>query len=57
MSHILTDHELATVIVALRNWQVDALNEDMHEQFLDHFDEYVPLDNDEIDALIESLNS
>lgn len=55
--HILTDRELVTVLAALRNFQIDALNEDMGEEFREYFEDYSPLDNDEIDTLCEELNS
>jgi len=50
------EREAAQVMAALRNWQVDALNEDMVEEFAGHFEDHAPLDDDEIDALCERLN-
>ena len=52
----LTEREVAQLLAALRNWQVDALNEDMVEEFAGHFKDHVPLDDDEIDGLCERLN-
>jgi hypothetical protein len=51
----LTDRELATVLAALRNWQADALNEDMKQEFRDYFVEHAPLNDNEIDDLCERL--
>ena len=33
----LTDREVAQILAALRNWQTDALNEDLVEAFAGHF--------------------
>ena len=52
----LSEREVAQLLAALRNWQIDALNEDMVEEFAGHFEDHVPLDDDEIDALCERLN-
>ena len=52
----LTDREVAQLLAALRNWQVDALNEDLVEAFAGHFEDHEPLDDGEIDALCERLN-
>ena len=52
----LSDREIAQVLAALRNWQTDALNEDLAEAFAGHFEEHEPLTDDEIDALCERLN-
>jgi len=48
--------EVAQLLAALRNWQIDALNEDLVEAFAGHFEDHAPLDDDEIDALCERLN-
>jgi len=48
----LTDQELAAVVAALRNWQVDAMNEhDLGQAF------NAPLDEDRIDALCARLEN
>ena len=52
----LSDREAAQLMAALRNWQIDALNEDMVEEFAGHFEDHEPLGDDEIDALCERLN-
>ncbi len=52
----LSDREIAQLLAALRNWQTDALNEDLAEAFAGHFEEHEPLTDDEIDALCERLN-
>jgi hypothetical protein len=56
LTHTISDREAATILAALRNFQIDAMNEDMQAQFPDHFSDYTPLDNDEIDALCEAIN-
>ena len=52
----LDEREVAQLLAALRNWQIDALNEDMVEEFAGHFEDHEPLDDDEIDSLCERLN-
>ena len=52
----LSEREVAQVLAALRNWQLDALNEDLVEAFAGHFEEHEPLTDDEIDGLCERLN-
>ena len=52
----LSDREIAQLLAALRNWQMDALNEDLAKAFAGHFEEHAPLTDDEIDALCERLN-
>jgi hypothetical protein len=52
----LSPREVAQLLAALRNWQIDALNEDLAEAFAGHFEEHAPLDDDQIDALCERLN-
>jgi hypothetical protein len=52
----LTDREIATILAALRNWQIDGLNEDLVDTFSGHFEDHEPLSDDEIDALCERLN-
>ena len=52
----LTDREVAQILAALRNWQTDALNEDLVEAFAGHFEEHESLTDKEIDALCERLN-
>ena len=52
----LSDREAAQLMAALRNWQIDAINEDMVEEFAGHFEDHAPLSDDEIDALCERLN-
>jgi hypothetical protein len=53
----LSPREVANILAALRNWQVDALNEDLVDAFAGHFEEHKPLSDEEIDALCERLNS
>ena len=52
----LTEREVAQLLGALRNWQIDSENEDLVEAFAGHFEDHAPLDDDEIDALCERLN-
>ncbi len=52
----LSSRELAQVLAALRNWQVDSLNEDFNAAFAGHFEDLRPLDDDEINGLCERLN-
>ena len=52
----LTEREVAQLLAALRNWQIDSENEDLVEAFAGHFEAHAPLDHDEIDALCERLN-
>ncbi len=52
----LTDRELATVLAALRQWQMDW--ESNPEELADsvHFEKHKPLTSSEIDELCERLN-
>jgi predicted transcriptional regulator len=52
----LSDREVATLLAALRNWQIDGLNEDLADAFAGHFEDHDPLSDDEIDELCERLN-
>ena len=52
----LSDREIAHVLAALRNWQIDALNEDLVDTFAGHFEDYEPLTDEEIDVLCERIN-
>ena len=52
----LSSRELAQLLAALSTWQVDSLNEDLNADYAGHFEELVPLDDDEINALCERLN-
>ena len=52
----VTDREIAQLLAALRNWQTDALNEDLGEAFASHFEDHEPLSDDEIESLCERLN-
>jgi hypothetical protein len=52
----LSERERAHVLAALRNWQIDSLNEDLAEAFAGHFEGHEPLSDDEIEALCERLN-
>ena len=56
MQVALSGREIAQLLAALRNWQVDGLNEDLAEAFAGHFEDHQPLSDDEIDALCERLN-
>ena len=57
MQFQLSKREVAHVLAALRNWQVDSLNEDLVEGFASHFVVHPPLGDDEIDALCDRLTS
>jgi predicted transcriptional regulator len=52
----LSHRDIAQLLAALRNWQTDALNEDLADAFAGHFEDHAALDDDEIDALCERLN-
>ncbi len=52
----VSDREIAHLLAALRNWQTDALNENLTEAFAGHFEEHEPLTDEEIDSLCERLN-
>ena len=52
----ISEREVAQLLAALRNWQIDALNEDLAESFSGHFEDYEPLADDEIEELCERLN-
>jgi hypothetical protein len=52
----LSEREVSQLLAALRNWQTDALNEDLVEAFAGHFEDHEPLSDDEIDELCERLN-
>lgn len=51
----LTDRELATVLAALRYWQID-LDANNGVPICEHFEDVTPLTVDEIDELCERLN-
>ena len=53
----LSEREAAHLMAALRNWQTDSLNEDLEDAFAGHFEDHAPLEDGEIDALCERLNS
>ena len=52
----LSDREIALVLAALRNWQMDELNEDLVDTFSGHFVDHEPLSDEEIDDLCERIN-
>lgn len=52
----LSARELALIMAALRNWQIDTLNEDLVEAYAGHFEDHEPLTDDEIEQLCERLN-
>ena len=52
----LNEREIAQVLAALRNWQVDGLNEDLADTFAGHFEDHAPLSDEEIEALCERIN-
>jgi hypothetical protein len=52
----LTERDVAQILAALRNWRLDAGNEDLMEAFAGHFEDHEPLAAEEIDALCEHLN-
>ena len=39
----LSDRDIAQLLAALRNWQTDALNEDLVDAFASHFEDHEPL--------------
>jgi hypothetical protein len=47
----LTEHEVALVVAALRNWQMDILDEDLEDAFMGHFRLHRPLSEQDIDSL------
>ncbi len=51
----LDDRELATVLVALRSFQLDMQNGEFRAREMEHLD-FEPLNDTEIDALCERLN-
>jgi len=58
MTMKLNDRETATVLAALRNWQVDERNgDDLKDMFQEHFTDHEPLSLDEVDALCEAINT
>jgi hypothetical protein len=42
----ISQHELAPLLAALRNWQTDAINEDLAEAFAGHFEDFKPMTDD-----------
>ena len=52
----LNEREIAQLLAALRNWQVDALNENLADTFAGHFEDHEPLSDEEIDDLCERIN-
>jgi len=54
MAHKLSDSELATILHALRMFQIERIGED--EDGCDHFEDCQPLTNPEIDDLCELIN-
>ena len=52
----LSANEVALIMAALRNWQIDTQNEDLVEAYAGHFEDHEPLTDDEIDDLCERLN-
>jgi hypothetical protein len=52
---LLTDKQLATVLASLRMWQAN--RQEFEDLQLSQFDFFVPLSDEEIDDLCESLNS
>jgi hypothetical protein len=52
----LNDRDIAQLLAAMRNWQTDALNEDLAEAFAGHFEDHPALDDVEIDDLCRRLN-
>lgn len=54
----MSDRELATVLAALRYWQLNVIEDEVAEDLNGHgsFEDHSPLDADEIDDLCERLN-
>jgi hypothetical protein len=52
----LGDREIVQVLAALRNWQIDTLNEDLNSDYAQHFGGLEPLTDEEIEDLCERLN-
>lgn len=50
-----TDHDLATILAALRHWQA-TVNDDERNAFPHFAEEIEPLSDEEIDTLCELLN-
>ena len=53
----VSDRDIAQLLAALRNWQLDALNEDLGEAFAGHFEDHAPLSDEEIDDLANASTS
>ena len=51
----LSERDCVHIVAALRNWQIDSLNEDLVDSFVGHFEEHEPLTDEEIDALCTRL--
>lgn len=52
---LLTEREAATVVAALRNWQMDFEEQDLEEAFEGHFRLHWPLDRADIHDLCKRL--
>jgi hypothetical protein len=50
-----TDHEIATILAALRHWQA-TVNDAERDVFLHFFEDIEPLSDAEIDTLCEVIN-
>ena len=50
-----TDHDLATILTALRHWQA-TVNDDERNAFPDFAEDIEPLSDAEIDTLCEVMN-
>lgn len=54
----LSDREIAQLVAALRNWQLDGINEDLRPAFYEQYDgsDAEPLNDSEIDDLCDRLS-
>ena len=50
----LNGREVAQLLAALRNWEIDAINEDLADAFAGHFEDHEPLTDDEIDGAVRA---
>jgi hypothetical protein len=53
---VLTEPEVALIVAALRNWQIDFVHEDLEDAFISHFKHHRPLSKQGIDGICHRLN-
>jgi hypothetical protein len=56
MANTITERELATILAALRYWQVGYNIRPAHRNIATNDGEFIPLTHDDIDMLAERLN-